>query len=263
MADGSASSVAVQPADVAVRPKDIIARRWRPCVRRACACPPTPKCCATWCCCGWLFAIVILVLTVAIGLAVESSAVANAADTAHFYETPVVCGASSAGLLTTRATEAAALAADDDVQHCGDCGGCSSDHDIGVMRATSQNLTRTATRCALRVFLEGREGVENCFDAQVGFSATCTPCWVDNVLCDQQKCLFTCLWGILMGEPNNREAARDELSPCLRCDERMCGPAFVTCAGANRRRAGITSDIGRRDAVELCNITRQERRRTM
>ena len=38
-------------------------------------------------------------------------------------------------------------------------------------------------------------------------------------------------------------------APCS--DEERCGPAFLACAGANRRRAGIVSDI-QRDDRELC-----------
>ena len=41
----------------------------------------------------------------------------------------------------------------------------------------------------------------------------------------------------------------------MQCDELLCGSAFVTCAGANRRRLGITTDIGRGGA-ELCNVTK-------
>lgn len=32
---------------------------------------------------------------------------------------------------------------------------------------------------------------------------------------------------------------------CLKCDEDHCGPAFIKCAGANRRSSGIVSDIKR------------------
>ena len=66
--------------------------------------------------------------------------------------------------------------------------------------------------------------------------------------------VFTCLWGLISGQPNNRDAAQGDLSPCLQCDEVLCGPAFVECAGANRRRCGITSDISRANS-EVCNLT--------
>lgn len=42
-------------------------------------------------------------------------------------------------------------------------------------------------------------------------------------------------------------------NPCLACDEARCGAEFMQCAGANRRRAGVVSDIerGRR---EVCTV---------
>lgn len=44
----------------------------------------------------------------------------------------------------------------------------------------------------------------------------------------------------------------DRLDPCHACDERFCGHAFVECAGANRRRVGVVSDIERDLDVEVC-----------
>ena len=43
-----------------------------------------------------------------------------------------------------------------------------------------------------------------------------------------------------------------ELNRCTFCDERRCGIAFVECAGANRRRSGILSDIERDLEQEVC-----------
>ena len=36
-----------------------------------------------------------------------------------------------------------------------------------------------------------------------------------------------------------------EKDGCLQCDEYSSGPAFIKCAGANRRSSGIISDIDR------------------
>jgi len=44
----------------------------------------------------------------------------------------------------------------------------------------------------------------------------------------------------------------ETLNRCTRCDEIICGPAFVECAGANRRRTGIQSDIQRDAESEVC-----------
>jgi hypothetical protein len=43
------------------------------------------------------------------------------------------------------------------------------------------------------------------------------------------------------------------LSPCLQCDEDRCGSAFKSCAGANRRRCGIKTDIDR-PTEQLCTV---------
>ena len=43
-----------------------------------------------------------------------------------------------------------------------------------------------------------------------------------------------------------------ELNRCTLCDEKRCGIAFVECAGANRRRTAIISDIERDADSEVC-----------
>ena len=46
---------------------------------------------------------------------------------------------------------------------------------------------------------------------------------------------------------NNVESAGSDgwLNHCLFCDEKLSGPAFVTCSGVSRRRLGIVSEIER------------------
>ena len=70
-------------------------------------------------------------------------------------------------------------------------------------------------------------------------------------MCDLRQCVFTCLSSILRGESNNPD--QGDINNCLLCDEKLCGPAFIQCAGANRRRSGIKSDIGRDDEKEVCD----------
>jgi len=50
-----------------------------------------------------------------------------------------------------------------------------------------------------------------------------------------------CLWSLLRGERNNANGSKNDsggvaaaLNACLRCDEKLCGPAFVRCAGQPR-----------------------------
>ena len=220
---------------------------------RLCVCRPSRRCCVKW-----LYGLIMMLffsvaIVLPVGLKVEANAVARANDTLSFYAGSTVCA--SNGSRREFYSEAAALLASFTPLHCGECGGCSSARDLQIYNETRLTLTKSATRCALRVFFGGSSAVTRCFDQAIGFSAACTPCWVDNVLCDQRKCLFTCLWGLLRGEENNRDDAPSELSACLKCDERLCGPAFIRCAGANRRRSGITSDIMRSTDQEMCRLS--------
>jgi hypothetical protein len=85
---------------------------------------------------------------------------------------------------------------------------------------------------------------------RVGFSPSCEDCWLQNINCSFKSCKFTCIKHKLSGiDKNNND--KNELNDCLKCDERMCGPAFIECSGANRRRMGIISDIGR-EAQDQC-----------
>jgi hypothetical protein len=52
--------------------------------------------------------------------------------------------------------------------------------------------------------------------------------------------------------------ASKKLNRCTNCDEKRCGPAFVKCAGANRRRSGIVSDIDRDLDQEVCQSVDKE-----
>ena len=56
----------------------------------------------------------------------------------------------------------------------------------------------------------------------------------------------------ILGFNNNKITDKDgKLNSCLQCDEDKCGPDFKACAGANRRRSCIASDIFR-DQDTIC-----------
>jgi hypothetical protein len=78
-------------------------------------------------------------------------------------------------------------------------------------------------------------------------------CWLNDIQCSIQNCLIPCLKYKLFREPNNKRDG--SLNDCLACDEKLCGPAFIECSGVNRRRLGISSDIGRSDKIENCATT--------
>lgn len=128
--------------------------------------------------------------------------------------------------------------------HAGFCGGCSTKQDINVYRRTRKELTRHTTRCALNYLFVGRENARACLNRGVGFTQACTECWLDNIACTIDHCFETCFrYRMQSHAANNAEGHK--LNECLACDEMHCGTPFIRCAGANRRRSGIASDIDR------------------
>jgi len=197
-----------------------------------------------------------LVLSVVVGLflsilfigeSVEFKKVNQAQPTNSLYDTLQVCAVKS-NIAYTYSNVTFAHVAGAKVAHCGACGACSTKDDIAIYASTRNTLTKTATTCGTKAFL-GRAAVEKCYIDEVGFSDTCNNCWVDNVMCDYRNCVFTCLKMIIFNERNNVDGGG--LNACLNCDEKICGTAFLQCAGANRRRCGIVSDIAR-EQKSLC-----------
>jgi len=127
--------------------------------------------------------------------------------------------------------------------HGGSCGACSNEHDISVYHKTKETMSVIAYQCTLKYLLGGSEkSAFDCFQT-TGLTNNCNQCWIDNMKCTASSCLMTCLWHNMVN--NLPWSVNTTLNPCIKCDEDLCGPAFVKCAGANRRRAGIVSDISR------------------
>ena len=144
----------------------------------------------------------------------------------------------------------AAHAAGTEVLHCDGCGKCSGIGDVDILNRTRDDLTKVTRACAVRSIVS-RRWAERCVREKVGFSEGCLDCWVDNIICDRRRCLWKCLWSLLTNEDYVGENGK--LNSCLQCDEDECGPDFKACAGANRRRACIHSDIFR-DDQEICTV---------
>jgi hypothetical protein len=168
------------------------------------------------------------------------------------------------------------------VGHCGPCGACSNPHDLLLYDTTKNTLFAATTTCAKRALIWGRVTARRCLEDAVDFTSPCSDCWVENILCDLRKCVFTCLFYGLFGDmdggsgtssgnsssssnsvdDNNNDPKKGgggggtTLNACTECDEHRCGPAFIACAGANRRRSGIVSDIARNEATEVCQSVR-------
>lgn len=208
-------------------------------------------------------AVYMLVL---IGSAVELRNVEKLGGTDHLYEGQTVCAAvtktsEDLGSLHTLdhfvnfGNAYHAVKENATIAHCGDCGRCSSVQDIRVLHETKGDLTKKTTNCAMQRLLFGRDAALKCMDQTVGFTTGCNQCWVDNIECTVNNCKFTCLkkkYFSSSGINSRNDHVNGELDDCLKCDEKMCGPAFLECAGANRRRIGLGSDIGR-SGNQICS----------
>jgi hypothetical protein len=75
---------------------------------------------------------------------------------------------------------------------------------------------------------------------------------MENILCTRKHCASICIIPVIFGKQSKSNNGTT-LNKCLQCDEDKCGPAFKKCAGANRRRCGIGTDIARPDD-QLCKV---------
>ena len=182
-----------------------------------------------------LFKALILPVLVLVWADLPSSV--SALDVGTF-ETGAVCGEDGVNYLSKDAAHEAGVRA----MHGGLCGECSNMNDIKVYHDTRNTMTGFATGCAFKFLMFGKKAARKCM-AKSKLSEGCLDCWVDNIQCTVGKCMWICLKSRMMLQPRNLPDG--SMNPCLQCDEDNCGPPFIECAGANRRRSGIRSDIDR------------------
>ncbi len=147
------------------------------------------------------------------------------------------------------------------VAHCGACSNCSTIQDMTIYAGTTKTLTDGATWCSTRAYLASfflwrgmdvyRNVAAKCLRETVGFTEACQECWVEDMACSIQACVFTCLKSVYLKREPKNDPVTGALNVCLSCDEKLCGPDFLKCSGSNRRRQGIESDIARGGA-EIC-----------
>ena len=222
-----------------------------------------------------LFTMFIVILW--IGTEVQERRAQQAPDTLYLYNTSAVCAASIVhndsypngqflDIQTFASTMDMPSNDDDDdddndsssfVAHCGDCGQCSNPHDINIYDQTKNTLFKQAVDCSKVAFFRGSRGANECLDDHVGLTRGCRLCWTANIMCDIRNCLFVCFWHAMFSKTQAGDGTQ-ELNRCTYCDEKRCGAAFVECAGANRRRSGILSDIERDAELEVCKEVRPQ-----
>ncbi len=163
------------------------------------------------------------------------------------YTTLEVCGVDGRAYENTTQAAAAGVS----VVNCGGCGKCSSTEAVDVYVTLGSRMTNVATKCALTNLFFGESAGKWCVEEYMGLPSDCASCWLDNMGCTTTHCFRECVLG--EGNPlttaNNREGSK--LNSCLLCDELHCSPTFLRCAGANRRTAGVVTDITR-NANEIC-----------
>jgi hypothetical protein len=171
------------------------------------------------------------------------------------YNTGEVCAWNDRGENSTIKTfpnPYEAYAANFSVVHCGRCAACSNWNDLRLQWTTRTYLAALAQSCAKKSLFGGIDAVHACNRDVIGFTDDCAMCWTVDELCAKKNCVFIFLQGVIINKLANFNVGPDEITSAT-CDEAICGPVFVPCVGATRRRMGIISDISR-PKYQHCDI---------
>jgi hypothetical protein len=206
-----------------------------------------------------LYAVFVLLVTVLVGSRYEGEAIARSPSTTSSFVTDIVCSFNPTDLsapFVTYPSPEEAKAHGMTVAHCGPCADCSNMEDTKTLVMTRHTITKDAKKCSLTAVLGSTDELDECLEDRIGFTDKCRTCWVENMECDVESCLFTCMKTLFTGmlRSNNVVGIKGSLNHCLQCDEQRCGTPFITCSGASRRRLGIHSDI-ERNPNEVCRQT--------
>lgn len=174
-------------------------------------------------------------------------------DSASAGKACVLSGATGETQLTTK--QRASIQQSDTILHCAACGACSRPQQVAALARTASTLTGNMANCATAYTLaqlpiqnsHADASLRRCMGtALYGASNSgdrCMDCWGENIACTIRECTGECIKATIGGDKYK----------CLQCDEERCGSAFKRCAGANRRRAAVTTDIIR-IPESMCSI---------
>lgn len=152
--------------------------------------------------------------------------------------------------ITTFATPQEANASGFRVVHCGECGACSTWQNLKANWVTRDRLASLSQACAKKLLFGGYDAAVQCHLDTIGFDMNCTKCWITDEMCARDHCVFIYLQASLINSVGNFAVGPGTITSAT-CDEAMCGPTFVPCSGATRRRMNIKSDIAR-PAYQQC-----------
>lgn len=175
------------------------------------------------------------------------------------YNTGVMCAWNHQGensTIQTFQTRAEALAANMSVVHCGACGACSNWNDLRLQWTTRDVLAKKAQKCGAKSISGGIEKVQECNHEDIGFTTPCAWCWTHDEICAKSHCVFIFLQSAMVNRLTVFNVGENHITSAS-CDEAMCGPTFLPCVGANRRRMGIVSAIPR-PAWQQCTAAKED-----
>ena len=175
-------------------------------------------------------------------------------DQWHF-NTKRVCGADGAGYTSEKSARSNGV----DVTNCGQCSRCSSLQSVDAMHRYSTSLTKRASLAAIAYLFFGETTHRMLMRSPlIGFDEPCADCWLAATQCNIASCAQHCLYGWTnpLSSPSTTNGTTD-LNACMHCDEIHCSAYFLQSCGANRRTAGVVSDINR-PSVHVCTSARHD-----
>jgi len=175
------------------------------------------------------------------------------------YNTGVMCAwdeASPSADIRTFDSMQGVLDANYTVIHCGECASCSNWNDLSLQWTTRDVLAKKAKKCLTKNLFGAEEDVQKCNQESIGFTEECSVCWTTDQFCARSSCMFLYLQSILTNQLNNFNVGPDDITVAT-CDEALCGPEFVPCSGATRRRMNIVSTIAR-PVSQQCGVARED-----
>lgn len=165
-----------------------------------------------------------------------------------------------------------ALLSKQKVANCGQCAKCSTVKDVNAMHSKSEGegnafgLTKRASIAAVAYLFGGKLIHRFLFQNEwfVGFSKNCSECWYEATRCNLQSCARYCLFGwenplsvnSTLNEGDGNTIQSKQLNSCMHCDEIYCSAYYLQSCGANRRTAGVVTDINRPDE-HICVAARK------
>jgi len=127
------------------------------------------------------------------------------------------------------------------IAHCGACGACSSWENLIVEYTTRDNMASKANECAKKSLFGGDDALTQCLmEPEIGFGEECAICWMEDILCTKEHCMFIFLQSQMINNVGNFAVGEDEITSAS-CEEAHCEVGqFVPCSGATRRRMDIS-----------------------